>query len=425
MFKIALTGSEIPALLPGLAADLFFASRLPCELWVHQANPAMGQLAEDYLNALTAAGGVAGRAHSTPRLKEALTGAEGVIYADGCQNGSRFLNDREALKGPGDDDPGLSNQARPWGGLEGLLMTLRVGQRALTLCEAMAGACPQAPIVNLSRPLGQLTALFRQQGFTVYGLDGGPLRGPQGLEGLCRLMKKKRLTFQAAGLNGFSFLIQLQDGSLDVMPQAQRLVKHGDWGPLKQRWLDWYGLIPLGAEHGQYLPAQPDWEPEAEPCLAEPVERRKERILQMNTVARQGPRSREGALAQVSLLSQAGPCRPGQLLAALLKQVSLTLPAAVMVNGSRMPQLPPEAVIEAPLALMGNNPPIRLPQEAAAILGEIAQTQQFSAQAAAGDRQALRAAVEIDPALSGLDRLYCLDVLEALIRMNEDVLPRF
>ena len=31
--------------------------------------------------------------------------------------------------------------------------------------------------------------------------------------------------------------------------------------------------------------------------------------------------------------------------------------------------------------------------------------------------------METDPAMSGLDRLYCLEVVQALIRMHEDMLP--
>lgn len=423
--KITLVGTQIAQWLPGLAADLFFACKLNCQVWLHEPNEAMGQLAVKYLTALIDHAGIESEAHYTADLSEALKGADGVIYADACQNGSSFLNDREALKGNEEDDPGLTNQARPWGGLEGLMMTLRVGGKALTLCEAMAEACPQAMVINLSKPMNQLTALFHQQGFRAYGLDGGPLRGSEGLEGLCHVLKRKRLTFQSAGLNGFAFLTQLKDGDLDVLPKAQAKVKHGDWGLLKKRWLDWYGMIPLGSDHGQYLPAQPDYEPEAEPSLGESVEKRKERILHMNTVAEKGAASREGAMAQVTLLSQVSPARPGQLLSALLGQQEATIPAVVMRNNGRMPQLPAYAIIEAPLALPGENAPISFTQEAAAILDEIAAVQRLSAKAAAGDRQALRDVIETDPALAGLDRLYCLDVAEALIRLNESVLDRF
>lgn len=422
--KITLVGSQTAQWLPSLAADLFFAHKVNCEIWLHESNGTLGKLAQDYLNELIAHGRAEASAHFTSDLKEALQDADCVIYADECQNASRFFNDREALKSPDENDAGLTDQARPWTGLEGLMMTLRVGGKALKLCETMGEACPQAVVINLSKPLSQVTALFHQQGFTAYGLDGSHLKGSDGIEGLCRVLKKTHLTFQSAGLNGFAFLVQLAEEN-DCLHKAQTAVKHGDWGELKKRWLDWYGMIPLGSDHGQYLPAQPDWQPEEEPQLSETVEQRKERILQMNTVVQKGAASKEGALAQISLLSRVAPARPGQLAAALFTDARLTVPAVVQKNGKRVPQLSPHAMIEASLTPGGENPPITFTQEAASIMEEIASIHLLSARAVTGDRQALRDVIEEDPALAGLDRLYCQDVVEALIRMNEDVLPRF
>ena len=57
------------------------------------------------------------------------------------------------------------------------------------------------------------------------------------------------------------------------------------------------------------------------------------------------------------------------------------------------------------------------------ILTEIDENNRLAARAAEGDREALRESVETDPAMSGLDRLYCLEVVQALIRMHEDMLP--
>ena len=59
------------------------------------------------------------------------------------------------------------------------------------------------------------------------------------------------------------------------------------------------------------------------------------------------------------------------------------------------------------------------------ILCEVDRANRLAAKAAFGDREALREYVESDPALDGLDRLYCMDVVNALIRMHEDVLTRF
>ena len=93
-----------------------------------------------------------------------------------------------------------------------------------------------------------------------------------------------------------------------------------------------------------------------------------------------------------------------------------------------MPQLAAEAVIEAPLVLKdGEEQPreIRVPEALADILGEVDSANRLAAKAAEGDREAVRSYVETDPALAGLDRLYCMDVVDALIRMHEDVLTNF
>ena len=57
------------------------------------------------------------------------------------------------------------------------------------------------------------------------------------------------------------------------------------------------------------------------------MERRKERILYMNTVREQGPSSREGAMAQLLLLSKVPPIRPVRLALALLRKETAEIPA--------------------------------------------------------------------------------------------------
>ena len=63
-----------------------------------------------------------------------------------------------------------------------------------------------------------------------------------------------------------------------------------------------------------------------------------------------------------------------------------------------------------------------MPEALAEVLTEIDETNRLAAKAAAGDTGALRECVETDPALGGLDRLYCMDVVRALIDLHGDVL---
>ena len=115
------------------------------------------------------------------------------------------------------------------------------------------------------------------------------------------------------------------------------------------------------------------------------------------------------------------------LALALLRGESITIPAVARRNGGELPQLAKSAIIEAPLTLeKGEEKPhgYQLPGELAEVCGEIAETNTLAAQAATGDRTALRQCVELDPALAGLDRLYCQELVDKMIELHQDVLPR-
>ena len=145
----------------------------------------------------------------------------------------------------------------------------------------------------------------------------------------------------------------------------------------------------------------------------------------MNTVREQGAEAREGAMAQLLLLSKAPPIRPMQLALAVLRKETAEIPAVTRRNGKEMPQLPENAVVETPLRLVnGEEEPhgIHVPEALAEILREVDGINRLAAKAAEGDASALRECVETDPALGGLDRLYCMDVVNALIRLHADVL---
>ncbi len=130
-------------------------------------------------------------------------------------------------------------------------------------------------------------------------------------------------------------------------------------------------------------------------------------------------------MAQLLLLSRVPPIRPMKLALALLRKETAVIPAVARRNSGTMPQLSPSAVIETGLHLQdGREVPreIRVPEALAEILNEVDCANRLAARAAEGDRGAVREYVETDPALGGLDRLYCLDVVEALIRQNRDIL---
>lgn len=429
--KFALIGTDIPTLLPTLLTDLLFAGKEAAVIAVHENNPAMQDVLLRYGRAIILRSGLEAEMEVFGDRYEALEGADCVLYAGDCQPASRFRMDREALSGTDENDPGLTDQARVNGGIGGLLHTLRAGQMVIELCEEMADACPDALVINLGQPVARTTEIFLRQGFRCYGLGRSPMRGANGLDTLCKKMSRKPDSVEAviAGLPGFAFLLSIHDAATgaDLLPQLIDRAENNELGRLTRRWYDWYGALAAGdvTDHAEFLPAQPDFIPEEQPAFGETVEQRKERILHMNTIGQFGASTREGAMAQVTLLSKAPPIRPMKLALALLRGEDLDMPAVVRRNRGEIAQLPERAIIESTLTLRdGEAVPhgYVLPDDLIEIMGEVAETNSLAARAAMGDRSAMRECIEIDPALSGLDRLYCQELVEKLMELHQDVL---
>lgn len=429
--KIAMIGQDIPMLLPGMLADLLYAGKAAAETAVLEGNPAMQGVLQRYGDAVIRRSGMAARLTVTGDREAVLRDADCVIYAGDVTPASRFAMDRDALKSPNDEDPGMSDQARVNGGIGGLMHTLRAGEPILTLCEDMHRLCPDALVIDLGQPLARTVRMFQRAGFRCFGLGRSPMRGANGADTLCKKLKRelKDVTVETAGLPGFAFVTAMRAGDEDLLPLLREAAEDGALGRLTRRWYDWYGAVAVGdvTDHAEFLPAQPDYIPEEEPSFGETVEQRKERILSMNTVGDKGAGSPEGAMAQVTLLSKVPPVRPVQLVLALLRGEDADIPAVTRRNDGELPQLPAGAVIESGLTLRaGKIVPhsYLLPEDLAETMNEISDTNDLAADAAAGDRTALRECVDVDPALAGLDRLYCQDVVDRLVDLHSDVLPR-
>lgn len=431
--KIALIGQDVPTLLPALLTDLLFAgAEANAEVTVEEGNPAMQELLQGYGEKIFAKAGKGGSFQAFAEREKVLEGADCVIYAGDCQAASRFFQDRNALGSDDEDNPGLTDQARVNGGIEGLLHALRAGEMILKLCDDMDMACPKALVINLGQPVARTTEVFEERGYRCYGMGRTPMRGANGIDTYAKRLQIKPENVQAvtAGLPGFAFLTEMKDGKTDLLNKLKKAADNGELGSLARRWLGWWDAIPVGdvTDHAEFLPAQEGFIPDERPEFGETVEKRKERILYMNTVREQGADSREGAMAQLLLLSKVPPVRPMKLALALLRRETAEIPAVARKNNGVLPQLPKDAIIETALVLKDGKdetPAIRVPEALADILGEVDNANRLAAKAAFGDREALRECVETDPALDGLDRLYVLDVVEALIRMHEDVLTKF
>ena len=426
-------GQDVPTLLPALLTDLLFAGNgADADVTVEEGNPAMQELLQGYGEKIFAKAGKGGTFRVSADRAEVLKDAGCVIYAGDPQAASRFFQDRSALGSDEEEDPGLTDQARVNGGIEGLLHALRAGEAVLELCDAMDEACPEAIIINLGQPVARTTEVFEKRGYRTYGLGRTPMRGANGVDTYAKRLQIRPENVQAvtAGLPGFAFLAEMKDEGKDLLKKLKKAAENGELGSLAKRWLGWWDAVPAGdvTDHAEFLPAQEGFIPEERPEFGETVEKRKERILYMNTVREQGADSREGAMAQLLLLSKVPPVRPMKLALALLRKETAEIPAVTRKNNGVLPQLPKEAVVETALVLKDGEdqtPAVRVPEALADILCEVDSANRLAAKAAFGNREALREYVETDPALDGLDRLYCLDVVNALIEMHADVLKNY
>lgn len=431
-FKFAFVGQDIPMHLPFLLVDFLYAGKEEGILAVEEKNAAMQDVLRRYAQAIIYASGQKAQIIVSGNRQEVLMGADCVVYAGDCMAATRFRQDRDALSGVKDDDPGLTNQARVHGGIEGLMHTLRQGEMVLDLCRQMRNACPNALVVTLGQPVARTTQMFLSAGFQAYGMDTAAYHGNTRVA-LAKALYRKEENVEsvAAGLPGFSFLMSIREKGkeLDLMPAVRQLAQEGKLGRLTQRWLRWYDAVAVGdvVRHAEFLAEQEDYIPAENPEFGESIERRKERIARMNTIGQEGAKTTEGMTAQLLLLKDTPPTRPVQLALAILRKETCTIPAVAHRNQGDLAQLSPMAVVESDLHLEQGKPvPQRLtmPMPLVQIMSDIDETNRLSAQAARGDWTALREVVEIDPAMEGLDRLYVQEVVRRLVQLNGDVLSR-
>ena len=177
--RIAMIGQDVPTLLPALLTDLLFAgAEENAEVTVEEGNPAMQELLQGYGEKIFAKAGKGGTFQVFSEREKVLEGADCVIYAGDCQAASRFFQDRSALGSDEEEDPGLTDQARVNGGIEGLLHALRAGEMILKLCDDMDKYCPKALVINLGQPVARTTAVFEGRGYRCYGMGRTPMGAP-------------------------------------------------------------------------------------------------------------------------------------------------------------------------------------------------------------------------------------------------------
>ena len=419
--RIALLGSDIPNLLPSLLADMFYAARTEGLLVMHEPDAGMAELYEAYAGRVLDNAPVSGGFKALGDPAEVLRTADCVILSDSRECVSRFQMDRQALGGTDEGSEGLSNQARVGGGIGGLLFTMRQGTSVSALADVIKANAPDAFVVNLTRPLSQMTALLRAMGISAIGLGEGVYREAGDFDALLSAIGKERTQVRAdaAGLHGFMFLTALMeaDSGKNLLPEVRAAVRQGLLGAEKQAYWSLYDAYALGAGHGDALMQMPVYNPSSDPVLTESVEGRMERLMAMRCVAKAGLVDGEGAQGQWTLLSKAPSVRP--IACALRRGAGSRM--VLRANHSVLSGLPEDAIIQASMGTKAAT----LGEAAMQTCGDIALGRALSVQAALGDRESLRRFIDEDISLMGLDRLYLHELTHRLIELHAQVLPLY
>ena len=201
---------------------------------------------------------------------------------------------------------------------------------------------------------------------------------------------------------------------------------------LAAQYIDWYGAIPAGPRVTQCeLLADTELSPRRSLMIsgvgAADYELRK-RNLALLTV--HGPMRPQGAQAWGQIrTSGLSSVRPVEILRALWGEGECDVQSMVMPCDGAVPGVTHGRFVEGPAHVAKDGPvgqPVELPIELEDVMEQLSLVNRLYAEAAAtGSRNTLREALEIDPALTGVDLLYAEGVVADMLENQKEKYPRF
>ena len=433
MKKIVIAGAGSYHFAPAIFEDLFIRWRIPCEVWMVDSDLDMAELSARGAQAIARAFGAQARFYYTTQLSKATFSADAVIFCADFLDEDAWKQDLVAL-----DEVGLGKQARLRGGIGGAMQTMRVLDFITDLATQMAEECPDAPLIICDSGFGgvQLARACecaqRICGVRTLGVSGVTEQTRRRLA-MYLNMKEEDMRLTCAGLNNFSWVAKMTDKQgRDLIARCKKEMKEDPREELSAQYIDWYDAIPAGERVMLYeLLGDTELSPRKTVLLSgvglADYELRK-RNLAMLTV--HGPLSPEGAKAWGQIrLSGLQTARPVEVLRALwgegeCRVENLNMPCDGAIDG-----VAPGRFVECPAVIDQDG--VRgihteLPVELEDLMGQLSLCNVLYAEAAAtGSRAALREAMEIDPALSGVDLLYTEGVLSDMMEAQKEKLKRF
>ncbi len=434
MRKLVVAGAGSYHFAPSILEDLFVRFRQPCELWLVDADLDMAELSARAAQALARAFGVEARFYYTTQLRKAVFSADAVIVCADFLDEDAWRQDFEAL-----DAVGLGKQARLRGGLGGAMQTMRALDVIADLAEQMEKECPGAPLLLCESGHGGLPmaraceCAQRFLGVYTLGVSGVAEQTKRRLA-LYLGEKEEALKIACAGLNGFSWVAKLQDArGHDLLPRLKKEMAEDAREALSAQYIDWYGAVPAGERPTQYelladTPLSPrrTVPPGSGVGLADYEVRKRDLAM----LAVHGPLRPEGLKAWGHIRETGlATARPVALLRARFGEGEAAAQSLCMPCDGAVPGVAQGRFVEGPArvdAQGARGEAVDLPVELEDVLEQISLANLLYAEAcASGNRQALREALEVDPAYAGVDLLYAQGVLFDMMRAQQDRLGRF
>ena len=247
-------------------------------------------------------------------------------------------------------------------------------------------------------------------------------------------LKEEMVDVTCAGLNDFSWVASCRErpSGKDLIPRIQKEMKEDEREALAAQYIDWYGAIPAGPRVTQCeLLADTELSPRRSLMIsgvgAADYELRK-RNLALLTV--HGPMRPQGAQAWGQIrTSGLFSVRPVEILRALWGEGECDVQSIVMPCDGAVPGVTHGRFVEGPAHVTKDGPvgqPVELPIELEDVMEQLSLVNRLYAEAAAtGSRNTLREALEIDPALTGIDLLYAEGVVADMLENQKEKYPRF
>ncbi|MBQ9008669.1 MAG: hypothetical protein IJ088_04980 [Clostridia bacterium] len=434
--KIVIAGAGAYHFAPAILEDLFVRFRLPCEIWFVDADLDMAELTARAAQALARGFGTEARFYYTTQLKKAVFGSDAIIVCADFLDEAAWQSDCEMLS-----EIGLGKQVRLYGGLGGLMQSLRVGEFMAKLAEEMQDSCdPGARLILCDSSYGGMQAGRMADAMsTFYGIPTLALSGSSEVTGeklsLYLEVPRESLHVVTAGLGAFQWVTELRDlrTGESLIPRCMKEMQEDSREELAAQYIDFYDAIPAGRHCMQYelladTPLSPRRTVIYSGVGAGDYELRK-RNLALLTV--HGPLSPKGSAAWGQIrTSGLTSVRPVEILQALWNpDKKAVVPNLGMPCDGAIGGVPGGRFVEGPAIIENgrvHGTRVQLPVELEDILAQISLCNRLYAEAAvSGNRDALREGLEIDPALTGIDLLYAEDVLERMMEKQKESLPRF